>query len=629
MVKHWVLRLLFGLYLGAASASAAPVLVLDAQTPSIQPVTTKAEQLLDIERQYTIDTLPEQGFEPVTDRVSHGYQSGRLWLRLALQNATEQPKRYLLDIRPTHLDQVTLHQQFVEGEWLSQHQGRQASWQGREVAYRNSLFLIELQPGETRPLLVEIETTTNLAAQLRLLQPPAFIMESQIEMLVFGGFFISLLVICLMNFVQFAIIKERAYLVYGLYLLILGVYFFLVEGLLHYLVQPQGVLDVTAWISLLHALIFLMSWLVFRQVVNFKRHALKADRWLTLGVLAVTGFALLAVPLGLDVWLRPWLWLLVSVLFLLMFILSVWLSFKGLRTARLYILAFGPMLLVSVYTILALMGWVTHISWNNYQSLLVIMLHMLLMQLSVSEHTYAAKQNFEKARESALHQALEEEKTGRLEQAHFMHLVTHEFRTPLMAAMSANELIGIKRPQGEDLDRLLVRQKESLSQLSGMIEKVLQADETGKGVWRRNTGRVALQALIQQVIARMDGQSQARIQCFTGDDEVYADADLLSIAFYHLLDNALHYSLPGSTIELGLINSDYHVTLTLQDQGPGIAPEDWPRLLGKYQRGNQVMRPGLGLGLYTVDRILRLHGGEIELDSQYHQGCRLQVHLPK
>jgi two-component system phosphate regulon sensor histidine kinase PhoR len=92
--------------------------------------------------------------------------------------------------------------------------------------------------------------------------------------------------------------------------------------------------------------------------------------------------------------------------------------------------------------------------------------------------------------------------------------------------------------------------------------------------------------------------------------------------FSNLLGNALHHA---GAVEVELRSLEKAVQVEVRDQGPGIPPEEVPKLFEKFKASNS----GLGLGLYIVQRILQDHGQVIEVNSVVGQGTRFQFELPR
>ncbi|KRF34915.1 sensor histidine kinase [Nocardioides sp. Soil805] len=99
----------------------------------------------------------------------------------------------------------------------------------------------------------------------------------------------------------------------------------------------------------------------------------------------------------------------------------------------------------------------------------------------------------------------------------------------------------------------------------------------------------------------------------------------------NLLSNALKYSEDGGTVTIGLAVDDEHVALDVVDHGLGISEEDQGELFREFFRSHNpeaLSRPGSGLGLVIVERIVRRHGGRIAVDSALGDGTTMTVTLP-
>ncbi|MFT4175732.1 MAG: ATP-binding protein [Luteolibacter sp.] len=96
--------------------------------------------------------------------------------------------------------------------------------------------------------------------------------------------------------------------------------------------------------------------------------------------------------------------------------------------------------------------------------------------------------------------------------------------------------------------------------------------------------------------------------------------------FYNLIRNA-YQAVPTDTgrIAIGTASNDYETLVTIQDNGGGISPEHMGALFEPYRT---TKSGGTGLGLLIVRRIVREHGGQIEIDSETNEGTRVQIHLP-
>ena len=97
----------------------------------------------------------------------------------------------------------------------------------------------------------------------------------------------------------------------------------------------------------------------------------------------------------------------------------------------------------------------------------------------------------------------------------------------------------------------------------------------------------------------------------------------------NLVGNAVRYSPDNSQVWLRVEEADDWATITIADQGPGIAVEDQQRLFTKFERLGRTDAGGSGLGLYISRRLAVAMGGEIRIDSAPGQGARFTLALPR
>ena len=108
---------------------------------------------------------------------------------------------------------------------------------------------------------------------------------------------------------------------------------------------------------------------------------------------------------------------------------------------------------------------------------------------------------------------------------------------------------------------------------------------------------------------------------------VWGDPARLHQVFINILDNAIKYSEPGGTIFLTLTRTPVTVTVTIRDQGRGIAPDDLDKVKQKFFKAKNSVR-GSGIGLAVVDEIVQALGGHVDIESTLGQGTAVSVTLP-
>jgi two-component system phosphate regulon sensor histidine kinase PhoR len=117
-----------------------------------------------------------------------------------------------------------------------------------------------------------------------------------------------------------------------------------------------------------------------------------------------------------------------------------------------------------------------------------------------------------------------------------------------------------------------------------------------------------------------------------GDGTVRVDVRKLILAVSNLVDNAVKYGKEGGRVTLSGKVEGGACTLEVADDGPGIPPEELPRIFERFYRvdkGRSREMGGTGLGLSIARHIVESHGGSIRAESRLGVGTRFIIHLPK
>jgi signal transduction histidine kinase len=110
---------------------------------------------------------------------------------------------------------------------------------------------------------------------------------------------------------------------------------------------------------------------------------------------------------------------------------------------------------------------------------------------------------------------------------------------------------------------------------------------------------------------------------------LFGDRDLLFVAVYNLVENALKFTEPDDTIELRAREDGRFVIVEVADTGPGIAAEEQAHVWEELYRGtNGRGIPGSGLGLSLVKAVVERHDGHVVLYSRPGKGTLVSIHLP-
>ncbi|MGB7440899.1 MAG: ATP-binding protein [Coleofasciculaceae cyanobacterium] len=243
----------------------------------------------------------------------------------------------------------------------------------------------------------------------------------------------------------------------------------------------------------------------------------------------------------------------------------------------------------------------------------------------------------ERRQTKILEQALVKEQELSSFRSQFISTVSHEFRNPLSAILTATELLDRygDRATKEQKQRYLERIKASVDRMTELMEDVLLIGQAESGKLEFSPGPLHVEKFCRDLIEEVSvGQNNSQIIFFSGVGdckEVCLDERLLRYILANLLLNAIKYSPKGGNIKFSLkIDTKKKVVIfSIRDQGIGISPEDQAKLFESFYRGKNVSTiPGTGLGLAIVKRCVERHRGRIGVTSKVGVGTNFVIRLP-
>jgi two-component system sensor histidine kinase BaeS len=211
------------------------------------------------------------------------------------------------------------------------------------------------------------------------------------------------------------------------------------------------------------------------------------------------------------------------------------------------------------------------------------------------------------------------------EQRAFASNTSHELRTPLTTMRLRTEALRYDTSLTEaDRQQYTVEIDEELVRLSGLIEDLILLSRFDAGRAELGEERIDLDRFahsLYQSFAAQAAEKGVTLQLEVGlDHPAYLEASLnhLTILFRNLLDNAIKYTPAGGTVEWRIANGDGQAVFTVQDTGPGIAPEHLPHLFERFYRADKARSrsiQGTGLGLALAKSIVEAYAGRIGITS--------------
>ena len=252
-------------------------------------------------------------------------------------------------------------------------------------------------------------------------------------------------------------------------------------------------------------------------------------------------------------------------------------------------------------------------------------------------HYVALKDDITAQRRATAETAAQLEKEHQVSEmkTRFISVTSHEFRTPMAAALGSVEILAnhLDRLDPPKRAELLARIASSLHRMNEMLDEMLLLNRIDANRVDVKPSPVALRSFLANEIEeiRLGDRDGHRFALHpSGDGAPFVtDPGLLHHMISNLLSNAVRYSRSGTLVTVHLDVTAERLRVTVEDEGIGIPENDRPRLFDAFERGSNVGTiKGTGLGLNIVKRMTELLGGTITLEPSTGIGCRFTLQLP-
>jgi two-component system sensor histidine kinase MprB len=211
----------------------------------------------------------------------------------------------------------------------------------------------------------------------------------------------------------------------------------------------------------------------------------------------------------------------------------------------------------------------------------------------------------------------------------------HELRTPLTSLRTNLELLlsasragapSLSEKDRADIETDIKAQLDELTQLIGDLVELARQDEP-----RTAFERVELTEVVERALDRARRRTnEIEFDVSLQPWVLTGDHSALERAVLNLLDNAVKFSPPGSTVQVRMRPlGDGTAVIEVADAGPGIAEADLPKVFDRFYRSSEARTlPGSGLGLSIVKQAAQRHGGEVYAGRAPEGGALLTIRLP-
>ncbi len=202
--------------------------------------------------------------------------------------------------------------------------------------------------------------------------------------------------------------------------------------------------------------------------------------------------------------------------------------------------------------------------------------------------------------------------------------VSHELRSPITRARVSTELL--------DDSKLKHNLVKDLTEMETLVAEILETERLNSRHAVLNRAPTSVHQIVSDVLKDHFTEQHIRTQLPDNDVYVMVDGPRIKLLIMNILSNAVRHSEnTEQSPELSIQANEKRMLIQVRDHGPGIKPQDMPRITEPFYRADYSRRRqtgGYGLGLYLCRLIAEAHGGHLSIRSQPEAGTTVSVEIP-
>jgi len=222
----------------------------------------------------------------------------------------------------------------------------------------------------------------------------------------------------------------------------------------------------------------------------------------------------------------------------------------------------------------------------------------------------------------------------------FVSMVAHELKSPLAAVEGLLDIVlyenGKVSPERER--NLVERALLKTTTLRQLIDELMSLRALEAGRFALSRSALNLQDVLAEVLEacreKADRHSitlASNLETSRQVPDVFADRDAMKSIFTNIIDNAIKYTARGGSVSVDTAHNDQYMTITIQDNGIGMDPEEQEKIFEEFFRARNEFTagiPGTGLGLSLTKHLIDMHHGKIRVESSPGKGSVFTVCIP-
>jgi signal transduction histidine kinase len=214
----------------------------------------------------------------------------------------------------------------------------------------------------------------------------------------------------------------------------------------------------------------------------------------------------------------------------------------------------------------------------------------------------------------------------------FISMASHELKTPVTTLKAYTEILLMDAESHDNpaQESMLQKMDIQINKLTSLIGDLLDVSKSNSGQLYLDIEKIDFNQLIKEVINVM----QLTIKTHTIELNlcetkiVEGDKNRLGQVITNLISNAAKYSAQSNKIIITTTTNSDEIKLCVRDFGIGIPLSQQPKLFSRFFRVSKNTYPGLGLGLYICNEIIKRHSGRMDFKSEEGEGSTFCFYLP-
>ncbi|MDD5528787.1 MAG: HAMP domain-containing sensor histidine kinase [bacterium] len=224
-----------------------------------------------------------------------------------------------------------------------------------------------------------------------------------------------------------------------------------------------------------------------------------------------------------------------------------------------------------------------------------------------------------------------------LSKTDFIYVVSHELRSPLATVKNAIEILfdGMAGEITDTQKHLLEIANKNINRLNFIIEDILDISRIDSGQIRIEFAPVDIKEVINDVVIMLEREANEKgisIEKVLPEKIIKVNGDFQRIIqiLTNIIGNAIKFTNKGS-ITITATEEKEYVKISVKDTGAGIPPENIDKIFDKFfqiRESTSLSSKGVGLGLTITKKLVTMHNGKIEVESELNKGSTFSVFLP-